>query len=90
MGENLEQPKSESERTPEQEAMLDVLESAFENMAKVELTVLEPNGQLRTSEVFVEGFESGMLSVSGSEKGNVISIPIGDVKTAKLAEKPEN
>jgi hypothetical protein len=68
------------ENEQSQEAILDVLESAFEKGVKAELTVLEPSGELRTNAVFIEGFEGGILAVSESKSSPVIEIKIGDIK----------
>ena len=68
----------EKEQTPE--GILDALESLFEKGSKAELTVSEPSGGLRTSAVFIEGFENGMLFVSESESVPVMGIKISNVK----------
>ena len=73
-----EQPEKNVEQTPE--GILDALESAFEKGIKTKLTVSEPSGELRTSSVFVEGLEGGMLFVSSSKESPVMGIPIGDIK----------
>jgi len=87
---NLEQSREESNEAREREALLDVLESAFEKGAKAELTVSEPSGGLRTNEIFVRGLEAGTLYVSSSMEGVVMGIPLDNVKGAKLAETKEN
>lgn len=90
MAENLrpseEQPE-EREQTPE--GILDALELAFEKGIKTELTVSEPSGELRTSSVFVEGLEGGMLFVSSSKESPVMGIPIGDIKKVELLKSKE-
>ena len=73
-----EQPEKNAEQTPEE--ILDALESAFEKGIEAELTVSKPNGKLRTSSVFVEGLEGGILFVSSSKESPVVGIPIGDIK----------
>ena len=76
--EQAEDGLKEKEQTPE--GILDALESAFEKGSKAELTVSEPSGGLRTSAVFIEGLEDGMLFVSESKSSSVMGIKIGDVK----------
>ena len=71
----------EEEQT--REAMLDVLEKAFNEQSKVALTILEPNGDLKTSDVFIEGLEKNMLYVALSESSAVQGIPLNDVKGAR-------
>ena len=81
MAENLrpaEEERPENEQTQEQ--ILDALESAFEKGIKTKLTVSEPSGELRTSSVFVEGLEGGMLFVSSSKESPVMGISITDIK----------
>jgi hypothetical protein len=74
---------SSQEKEQSQEQILDVLESAFEKKGRVEVTILEPSGALRTTPVIIEGFENGTLFVSTSEGSIVMGIPIGNVKKAK-------
>lgn len=87
MANNIEQVHGEPEESREREALLDILESAFEKQAKVELTVLEPSGQPRTSEVVITGLEEGTLFVSDSPEGAVMGIPVADIKNVKLVEE---
>lgn len=86
MSENLRTPDNQQEEEKNKESILDILESAFEDERKVELTVSEPSGEVRINEVFVERLEEGMLFVSLSKDSPVMGIPMGDVKKAKLTE----
>jgi len=62
------------------EEILNALEDAFEKGLKAELTVLEPNGELKTNAVFIEGLEDGFLYVSASKESPVVPIEISRVK----------
>jgi len=81
--------ENESEHGQEQEPgeILDVLESAFNDGTKAELTVAGPNGELRTNSVFVEGFEAGVLYVADSKSTPVMPLEISSIKKAKLIAK---
>jgi len=81
---NPESGESQEKEQP-QEKILDALESAFEKGNRVNLTVSEPSGKLRTNAVFVEGFESGVLYISDSKGSHVMGIPIDNVKRAEAA-----
>jgi hypothetical protein len=75
--ENLpEQPEKEQSS----EEILDALELAFKAGGMAELTILGPNGELKTNAVFVEGLEDGTLFVAESKNSPVMGIKIGDIK----------
>ena len=84
------QIEGEPEEADREKALLDILEPAFEQGARVELSVSEPSGELRSMEVLIEGFEKKILFVSKSKEDPVMGISIGDVRAAKLVEKTEN
>ena len=89
MAENLRRSEEQPEKEQTSEGILDVLESAFEKGIKAELTVSEPSGELRTSSVFIEGLEGGMLFVSISKESSVMGIPISDIKKAEPLQETE-
>ncbi|MDP3882519.1 MAG: hypothetical protein Q8Q48_00480 [Candidatus Staskawiczbacteria bacterium] len=87
MAENLRPPEEQPEKEQSQEEILDALKFAFEKGVRANLTVSEPSGGLRTNAVLVEGFEGGVLYVSGSKDSPVMGIKIGDVKRVEAVKE---
>jgi len=85
---NLE-PSERPSESEDRERILNILERAYELKVKAELTVLEPSGQLRTAEVFIEACEDGQLYVSASKESPVMTILLESVKDARLTDLKE-
>jgi hypothetical protein len=79
---------SENKKEKNLKEIIDTLGTAFEKLYKTALTILEPSGGLRENEVFIEGFENGMLLVTESETSPVMTISIDDVRDVELIGSP--